>query len=168
VLSPAYRTDCRVLGTALLLFLLTAAAAHARGFALNRPIPAGWLADGTLATVRAHPQYSDIRYQDQTISSSDDALQTAVRQRMAGGLTMQVLRTLGKSIVSESNTAGDLSNVLTTGAPKAPQGIYNMGQGAGCRMSTAGINSAGRLPATCRSAPGGAGRWAPGRSLRRW
>ena len=97
-----------------------------RRYNLNQTIPAGLLADGTLATVRPYPQYADIQFQDQTIASDYNALQTALRRRMAGGLTMLVSYTLGKSIDSGSNSAGNLSNVSTTGAQKAPQDIYNM------------------------------------------
>ena len=97
-----------------------------RRYNLNQAIPAGLLPDGSLATARPYPQYADIQFQDQTISSSYNGLQTTLRRRMAGGLTMLLCYTLGKSIDSGSNSSGNLSNVSTTGAQKAPQDIYNM------------------------------------------
>jgi hypothetical protein len=97
-----------------------------RRYNLNQPVPAGLLADGTLATIRPFPAFGDIQFQDQANSSSYNALQASARRRLAGGLTLLAAYTLSRTTDTGSISTGNLTNVSTSGAQKAPQDIYNM------------------------------------------
>jgi hypothetical protein len=97
-----------------------------RRYNLNQPIPTGLLPNGALATVVPFPAFGDIQYQDQIVSSSYDALQVTLRRRGTDGLSMLLSYALGTSIDQGSRSTGNLSNVSTNGAQKAPQNIYDM------------------------------------------
>jgi hypothetical protein len=97
-----------------------------RRYNLNQPIPIGLDADGTLLTIRPFPDYGDIQYQDQTVSSSYNALQTSIRRRMSWGLTLLASYSFSRMIDEGSISTGNPTNVSTSGAQKSPQNIYDM------------------------------------------
>ncbi len=97
-----------------------------RRYNLNQPIPAGLGPGGALITTVPYPAFADIQFQDQTGTSSYNALQVSARRRAATGLTLIASYTLGKATDLGSTSTGNLSNVSTSGTQKAPQDIYNM------------------------------------------
>ncbi len=87
---------------------------------LNQTIPVGLSAAGTLQTVRPYPQFGDIQFQEQTANSSYNALQTSLRRRTKGGLTLLASYTFSRSIDDASST-----NNSTLGAQRFPQDVRN-------------------------------------------
>ncbi len=97
-----------------------------RRYNLNQPIPAGLGQDNSVVTVVPFPAYADIQYEDQTNTSTYNALQVSARRRLANGLTLLAAYTLGRAADQGSISTGNLTNVSTSGNQKAPQDIYNM------------------------------------------
>ncbi len=97
-----------------------------RRYNLNQPIPAGLDASGALVTVLPFPAFADIQFQDQSGASTYNALQASVRHRPTRGLTLLAAYTLSRTTDTGSISTGNLTNVSTSGAQKAPQNIYNM------------------------------------------
>jgi outer membrane receptor protein involved in Fe transport len=93
-----------------------------RRYNLNQPRPVGLTATGGLSTVRPYARFGDIQYQDQRASSSYNALQTSLRRRARGGLTLLVSYTFSRAIDDASST-----NNSTTGTQKFPQDVDNFG-----------------------------------------
>jgi hypothetical protein len=62
-----------------------------------------------------------LQYQEQSANSSYDSLQTSLRRRLSGGLTMLMSYTFSRAIDDASST-----NNSTTGTQKFPQDIYNL------------------------------------------
>lgn len=91
-----------------------------RRYNLNQPDPVGLNPTGTVRTVRPYPQFGDIQYQEQTATSSYNALQTSLRRRTKSGLTLLASYTFSRSIDTASST-----NNSTTGTQKFPQDVRN-------------------------------------------
>jgi hypothetical protein len=91
-----------------------------RRYNLNQPMPTGQINNGVPVTVRPYPQFGDIQYQDLSATSTYNALQTSLRRRMKGGLTLLASYTFSRALDTTSST-----NVSTTGAQKFPQDISN-------------------------------------------
>ncbi len=97
-----------------------------RRYNVNQPIPVGLGAGNTLLTVRPFPAFGDIQYEDQSNSSRYNALQLSARRRLAHGVTLLAAYTFSRTTDTGSISTGNLTNVSTSGAQKAPQDIYNM------------------------------------------
>jgi Carboxypeptidase regulatory-like domain/TonB-dependent Receptor Plug Domain len=93
-----------------------------RRFDINQPLPVGLGATGNVITARRFPQFSDTQFQEQTASSSFNALQASLRRRSRGGLTLLVSYTFSRAVDDASST-----NNSTTGTQKFPQDIRNLG-----------------------------------------
>jgi hypothetical protein len=80
-------------------------------------------ANGTFSNVNpfaAQFGSATLQYQEQSASSSYHALQSSLRRRLTGGLTMLVSYTFSRAIDNASST-----NNSSTGTQKFPQNIYN-------------------------------------------
>lgn len=93
-------------------------------FNINSPLPTGAVVNGVPQTFRRfQAQYgtATIQYQDQFGNSNYNALQTSLRRRAAGGLTLLVSYTFSKSI-----DTGSATNQSTTGSQQFPQDIRDI------------------------------------------
>lgn len=75
----------------------------------------------TPVTARLFPALGDIQYQEQVANSNYNGLQTSLRRRSRGGLTLLMSYTFSKSIDTASST-----NNSTTGTQKFPQDVRNL------------------------------------------
>ncbi|MFZ1702226.1 MAG: TonB-dependent receptor [Pyrinomonadaceae bacterium] len=75
----------------------------------------------TPVTARLFPTLGDIQFQEQIARSNYNGLQTSLRRRSKGGLTMLVSYTYSKAIDTASST-----NNSTTGTQKFPQDVRNL------------------------------------------
>jgi hypothetical protein len=91
-----------------------------RRYNLNQPRPVAVTPTGGVQTARPFPRFGDIQYQDQGAQSSYNALQTSLRRRAKGGLTLLVSYTFSRAIDDASST-----NNSTTGTQKFPQDVDN-------------------------------------------
>ncbi len=83
-------------------------------------------ANGTVTGTNVNPYSAlfgsaTLQYQDQTANSSYNSLQTSLRRRAKGGLTLLVSYTFSRAIDDASST-----NNSTTGTQKFPQNIYDL------------------------------------------
>ncbi len=89
---------------------------------INANYPTGRLnAQGQVINARLYPQFADITYQEQGGNSSYNALQTSLRRRARGGLTLLASYTFSRAIDNNSST-----NNSTTGAQRNPQDVRNL------------------------------------------
>ena len=89
---------------------------------LNAPYPTGELdEDGDPVTARLFPEFGDIQFQEQIAKSYFNGLQTSLRRRSKGGLTLLVSYTFSRAIDTASST-----NNSTTGTQKFPQDVRNL------------------------------------------
>ncbi|MCP9496733.1 MAG: hypothetical protein MSG64_20040, partial [Pyrinomonadaceae bacterium MAG19_C2-C3] len=96
-----------------------------RRYNLNQSTPTGAVttnSDGTFSPVNARPfpQFGDIQYQEQTANSSYNSLQTSLRRRSRGGLTLLTSYTFSRAIDNASST-----NNSTTGTQRNPQNVFD-------------------------------------------
>lgn len=81
-------------------------------------------ANGTFSNVNPFASQfgsATLQYQEQSASSSYNSLQTSVRRRLSGGLTLLVSYTFSRALDDASST-----NNSTTGTQKFPQDIYDL------------------------------------------
>lgn len=76
--------------------------------------------NGVVTGVLPFPAYANIIFQDNSVNSNYNGLQTSLRRRSKGGLTLLVSYTFGKSIDTASSTSNS-----TLAAQNLPQNIYN-------------------------------------------
>lgn len=90
---------------------------------LNAPYPNGTIntTTGLPNTTRRFTTLGDIQYQEQIAKSNYNALQTSLRRRSKGGLTLLASYTFSKAMDTASST-----NNSTTGTQKFPQDIRNL------------------------------------------
>ncbi len=75
----------------------------------------------TPVTTRRFPAFGDIQFQEQIANSHYNGIQTSLRRRARGGLTMLISYTYSKAIDTASST-----NNSTTGTQKFPQDVRNL------------------------------------------
>ena len=89
---------------------------------LNAPYPTGQLdSSGNPINARLFPALGDIQFQEQIAKSYFNGLQTSLRRRSKGGLTLLVSYTFSRAIDTASST-----NNSTTGTQKFPQDVRNL------------------------------------------
>jgi Carboxypeptidase regulatory-like domain len=88
---------------------------------INAPYPTGQLNNNNApVTARRYSDFADITFQEQSINSSYNALQLALRRRVKQGLTLLASYTFSRALDYGSST-----NNSTTGAQRNPQDIRN-------------------------------------------
>jgi outer membrane receptor protein involved in Fe transport len=88
---------------------------------LNLPICVTAPCTATAQFVRPYPTFGDIQYQAQVANSGYNALQTSLRRRATGGLTLLASYTFSRAIDTASST-----NDSTSGTQKFPQNPRNL------------------------------------------